>query len=102
MSGSRGKGGIAREQWRSKGFREGDVGCVVGRDIVTQLPDSGQQQIMRITGQGEVREVFKRLEASRWIEFTGQGVAAKDLRNFEIEQVWCVKGLVLGKQPTGD
>lgn len=102
MPGGRGKGLIEREQWRSKGFRQGDVGCVVGRDIVTQFPYSGQQQIMGITGQVEVCEVFKRLEASRWIELAAQGVTAKDLRNFEIEQVERVKRLVLGEQPTGD
>jgi hypothetical protein len=57
---------------------------------------------MGITGQVEVCEVFKRLEASRWIELAAQGVTAKDLRNFEIEQVERVKRLVLGEQPTGD
>jgi hypothetical protein len=48
---------------------------------------------MRIAGQGEVRQIFKRLEATRRIEFAAQGIAAKDLRDFEVEQVRCVKRL---------
>ena len=81
MPGSRCQGRIAREQWCGKGSCQGDVGCVVGGDVVTQFPDSGQQQIMRIAGQWEVCEVFKRLAATRRIELAGQGVTAKDLRN---------------------
>ena len=58
MSGSRGEPGIARQQRCVKGFCQSNIGCVIGGHIVAEFPDSGQKQIMRVTDQRKVGEVF--------------------------------------------
>lgn len=99
VSGSRGQPAIASQQRRGKGFGQGNVGCVVRREVMTQLPDPGQQEIMRVTGQWPVGEVFKRFEPSRWSDGAGQGVATKDLCDLDIDQMRRVKRLVLSEKP---
>ncbi len=41
MSRSRGEPGIACQQRCVKGFCQSNIGCVVGRNIVAEFPDSG-------------------------------------------------------------
>jgi len=56
---------------------------------------------MRITGQGEICEVFHRLETTSCVQIPGERVASQGLCDFDIEQVRRVKGLVLGEKPVG-
>jgi len=56
---------------------------------------------MRVSGQWKIDKVFKRLEPPIGIEFTGPRIPAKDLRNFDIKEMGCVKGFVGVEKPFG-
>lgn len=57
---------------------------------------------MGIAVQREIREILQRLERARPRQFARAFISAKHLRNFEIDQVGRVKGLVFGEQPGCD
>jgi hypothetical protein len=101
MSGCGGELGIARQQRCVKGFCQGNIGRVVGGHIVAELPDSGQKQIMRVTGQRKVGEVFHGLKTPGCIEFAGKRLTTKDLGDFDIEQAGRMKRLLPFEKPLG-
>ena len=82
-------------------FRECEVCRIVRRDGVPELPDPGEQHVVRIATQGQRGEVLKRLGASRGVEFGGERVSAEDLGHFEIQQVGSVQRLSVGKEAIG-
>ena len=82
-------------------FRECEVCRIVRRDVVPELPDPGQQHVVRIATQGQRGEVLKRLGAPRGVELRGERVSAEDLGHSEIQQVGSVQRLSVGKEAIG-
>jgi len=101
MSGSGSEPGITRQQRCVKGFCQSNIGCVVGGDIVAEFPDSGEKQIMWVTTQGKVGEIFDGLKTPGCIEFAGERETTKDLGDFDIEQTGRMKRLLPVKKPLG-
>jgi len=95
----RGRRPVSRGSRQS--FRECEVCRIVRRDGVPELPDPGEQHVVRITTQGQRGEVLKRLGASRGVELGGERVSAEDLGHFEIQQVGSVQRLSVGKEAIG-
>jgi len=56
---------------------------------------------MRVSGQRKIDKIFERLEPPSGIKFTGPRIPAKDLRDFDIEEMGCVKGFVGVEKPFG-
>jgi hypothetical protein len=92
---------ITGQQGCPKCFGERDVSDVISGDIVTKFPDPRQKKIMRVTGQRKIDKILKRLKPSSGIKLTGSRVSAKNLRDFDIEEVGCVKGFVGIEKPFG-
>lgn len=101
MSGSGGELGIARQQRCVKGFCQSNIGSVVSGHIVAELPDSGQKQIMWVTGQRKVGEILYGLKAPGCIEIAGKRIPTKDLSDFNIEQAGRMKRLLPVEKPLG-
>ena len=52
-----------------------------------QVPDSGQQDVVRISAQGKLRQIGKSRTAALLVDLAASLVAANDLSDFDIEQV---------------
>ena len=91
VSAGGGEGRVPCHEGSRQRFREGDVGRIVRRDVVPELPDPGQQHVVRVATQGQRGEVLQRLGAARGVELRGERVSAQDLGHFEIQQVGSVQ-----------
>ena len=58
-----------------------------------KFPDARQEKGVRVSGDGEVREILQRLAASLRGEFAGSGIATDRLGTLEIQEVRSVPGL---------
>ena len=82
MAGGCGEAPVAREQRRVKRLGQRDIGGVIGRQIVAQLPNARQKEIMPISPQGKVREVGKGQSAA--LPSGGESLDFAKLRGDEI------------------
>ena len=57
-------------------FSQGDVHRVIGREIVPQLPDTRQQEVVRISVQRKVGEVGESRTAALGTDLVACGIAA--------------------------
>ena len=57
---------------------------------------------MRVSGQRKIDKIFERLVPSSGIKLTGPRISAKNLCNFDIKEMGCVKGFVGIEKPFGD
>ena len=90
---------VARKQWCVERFGKGDINGVVGREIVPQIPDTRQQEIMRVSAEGKVSEVGKSRAAALVVDLALCRVPADDLRDFDIEQMRRMQRLSRFEQP---
>lgn len=99
MSNSGGELVIARKQWCVKGFCKSNISCVIRGHVVAEFPDSRQKQVMRITGNWKIAEVFYCLKTPGCAEFSSKRITTKDLGNFDIEQARCMKRFLSVEKP---
>ena len=102
MAESRGERRVASEQWRAEGFRQSDVRRIVSGQIVAQFPNPGQEEVMRVAGQREIRKILQRLKRARGVKIARARIATEDLRNLEIQKVRRMKRFVFGEESRGD
>jgi hypothetical protein len=93
MAGGCGETPIAREQRSIESFGKGNVDGVVSREIVPQIPDSGQKEVVRISAQGEIREVGESRATAFVVDLAIRCVSANHLRDLDIEQMRRVQRL---------
>ena len=48
---------VASDERRVEGFRESDVGGIVGGQIVAKLPHAAEKQVVRISSHGKFRQI---------------------------------------------
>jgi hypothetical protein len=94
--------GVPSHERGAERLRESDVGRIVGSDVAAQLPDPGQQDVMGIARQRQVRQVHEGLPPAAGLELSGQGITAEDLRDFEIENVRRMEALSGLEKPFGN
>src|SRR5690348_9893837 len=99
MAGGGGKAAVAGHQWRLERLGQRNIGSVIGRQVVPQLPYARQQEIMRISPRGKVGQIRQGYAATLALDFSSRSVTADDLRNFDIEQVRRVERLAGREQP---
>ena len=61
MARSRSQSPVSRNDRRPEFFGQHDIGSVIGRKIVTQLPNPGKEHDVRIPSQAEIQQVAHRL-----------------------------------------
>ena len=101
VSGSPGEGGVPCNEWRIERFGKSDVSRIVGCQVAPERPDSKEENVVRVTIQGQISEVAECLLAPLGVHFAGEGVAPQDLSNLEIEQMRGVQCFVATEQPLG-
>ena len=102
MTGGCGEAPVARQQGGVKRLSQRHIDGVIGRQIVPQVPHARQQEIVRISPQGEVGEVGQRETAACAVDFAVRGVAPDDLSHFDIEQMRRMQRLPRGEKPILD
>jgi hypothetical protein len=60
---------------------------------VAEFPDPWQEQVVWVSGERKIGEVFYGLKTTGCIEFTAARVTAKDLCYFDVEQTGRMKRL---------
>jgi len=65
------QGPIARDESGTESFRKGYISRIVGAEIRPELPDSRQEQSVRVTDQGKTGEVIESGLAASCIKFLG-------------------------------
>ena len=93
MAGGPGNARVARDQSRVERFRQRDIGGVIGRQIVSQLPYAGQQEIVPIAAQRKIGKVGQGRTAAGLVDLSLRGMAADHLGNFDIDQIGRMQGL---------
>ena len=67
-------------------------------DAAAQLPDAGQEEVVRVAGEIEVREIVERLAPTFVADRASLGVPAQHLRHLEVEEMRRVEILVRAKR----
>src|SRR5208337_4296921 len=89
----RGEACIAGDECRAEGLGKHDVGCVVGREIVTILPDAGQQGNVRMTSKRKRLQKRHSLVGTELNNCAIPHQPPKRMDNFQIDQMRRVKFL---------
>ena len=86
---------VTRKQTSAELFGKRDVSRIVRRQIVTELPDAGQQNKVRIASDSQVEQVLNRLISAVCRDRTLPHQAPQYLADLKIKEVRSVQGLVL-------
>jgi len=101
VSGNFRKRAVAGHEWSIERFGKREVSGVVGCQIAPKRPDPRQENVVRITVERQISEIFKRLRAPLRGHFAGECVAPQDLGDLEIEHMRHVQRVVPPEQPFG-
>ena len=99
MAGGAGQPAVARDQRRIQRFGEGDIDGVVGREIVPQVPNPGQQKHMRIAPDRQVGEIGQGLASAPVANLAGPGVTTENVGGFGIDEMRGGKGVARIEKP---
>jgi len=99
MAGGRGEAPVARQERCVKRLGQRDIGGIIGRQIVAQVPDARQKEIMRISPQSQIGQVAEGETAPCTVDIALRGVAPDHLGYFDIEQMRRVERLPGSEQP---
>ena len=96
MAGGRREPSVTRKQSSAEMFGERDVSRIIRRQIVTKLPNPGQQNKVGIPCDSQVEQVPDRLIGAVCRDRALPLQTSQYLANLKIEQVRSVQGFVLG------
>ena len=102
MAGGAGKAGGAREQWRIERFRQRDISGVIGRQIVSQRPDSRQQEIVAVAADGKIGEIGQRRATAGLVQVAARRIAADHLGDFDVDEMGRVERFARIEKPPFD
>jgi hypothetical protein len=95
VAGCRREPAVARKQSSAKFFGKRDVGRIVGRQIMTELPNPGQQNEVGIPSHSQVEQILDRLIGARRCNRAFPHQTPQDLADLQIEEVRGMQGFVL-------
>ncbi len=98
MSGSPREGGVPCNERGIERFGKRDVSRIVRCQVVPERPDSKEEDVVRVTVQRQISEIFECLLAPLAVHFTGEGIATQDLNNFEVKHMRGVQCIVASEQ----
>lgn len=93
---------IMSQECRLEHFSQGDIRSVVGTEIVTQRPDSGQKKVVWMAPNGKAHEVVESRLSSLPFDLSCHRKSANDLGHLDVEQVRRMEGLERTEQPRLD
>jgi hypothetical protein len=99
MAAGRGQTSVASQQWHVERLGECDIGGIIGRQVVPQIPNARQKEIVRVSPQGKVCQVGESHAAALAIDFAFCGVAPNHLCDFHIKQMRRMERLPRDEQP---
>jgi hypothetical protein len=88
---------ISCNERRIQGFSKSQVSGVISRNTVPHLPDSCQQDVMRVTGERKVNKVGESFGAAVRRYSGGAHIAAQDLCDFQVNEVRSMERLIGGE-----
>lgn len=97
-----GEAAVAGDQRRAQRFGKSDISGIVGRKIVSQIPDAEQQRLVGIPMQGEVCQIGDSRPASLVADFAPRHETAERVCDLDVEQMWRVQGFAGTEQPMRD
>ena len=100
VSGCGAEGTIAGHHRRVHRFGEGDIYRVVGAEVVSQLPRTGQQIDVGVTVEVEVGDIGNRFVSTAGGDLTGPHETPERLNDLDVDEVRCME-LVLVAKETG-
>ena len=68
VAGGGGERSIPSDERRAEDLGQDQVRCIVGRDVMAELPDPGKEQGVGVAAERQVGEVFEGLEAPLGVE----------------------------------
>jgi len=98
-AGYRGEAGITRKQSSAEVFGESDVGRIIRGQIVTELPNPGQQNEMGIASDSQVEQVLDCLLRAVCRDGAFPHQTPEHLADFKIEQVRSMQGFAMRVNP---
>lgn len=78
---------VEREEGGFEALGERDISRVVCREILSERPDSQEQDVVLMAHQAKVSEVLERQARSFGAEGAGRDISAKGLQDFEVQEV---------------
>jgi hypothetical protein len=92
---SRSESSIPDNQHSSEFLGRYDVGSIIGREIVAELPDAGQEHEMRISSNTEIQQIADRLVSTMYRDHSLQCRTPQYLY-YEVESSWsCCKHIFM-------
>ena len=99
MASRAGEAPVTSDQRNLELFRKRNIDGIVGRQIVSQIPDPEQQGVVRIPIQREVCEIGERCLAALAVDFAPCREATDHVRDLDIEQMRGVQCFIAAEQP---
>lgn len=78
---------VARYEDRRQCFCQRDVDCVVGAHVITELPDTIQERLVRVSFKIDRTPLGQRKRSVRAAQQPSVGVAAKYVHDLQIDEV---------------
>ncbi len=90
---------VCRQEQGVQCLGQRNVGCVVGAEVVAQLPNARQERQVRNPPQWKRRQVDKRLSGAPLVESTGTGCTPKGGDDLQVDQLGCCQLLASHSVP---
>jgi hypothetical protein len=94
MTGGCGQTPVARQQGYVEHLGQRDIGGIIGRQIVPQIPNARQKEIVRIPPQRKVSQIGEGHATAGAIDFAICGIPSHYLCDFHIKQMRSVECLM--------
>jgi hypothetical protein len=70
-----------------EGFAQGDVYRVVCRQVMPQFPNARAKVMVRVSDDGQTRQIGYRLKSSGLVELTEEPISSKDVGDLNVQQM---------------
>jgi hypothetical protein len=82
---------ITGEQRSVKRFTQGDVDCVVCRQVVAQFPNARAKKMVGVSEDGQRCQIGESFVSPGFIEFSEEAISSKNVDDLNVQQVRSVQ-----------
>jgi hypothetical protein len=94
--------GITGDERSRQRFGQRKIGGVIGRHVIAQLPDPGQEKLVGIADERKIDEILEGLHSTLNGHLTRPRISTQHLSDLEVEKVRRVKRLTCREESRGD